>query len=377
MSSLDMTNNGAGQLYLKAIISTAPSIQVINTRLPGGEHLEYSPEASRMSRVVSSLASRFGLWQSLKITLYERKQLLVDMIQAQELIKSHNAESVWIVLLSPECILLAHSLIKNGVKLRVTILDVPEYLFASRYVSRNIAKRLLNLFAEILRGAISVSVISAKMQDRYRKLYGIDTVVIRPISPIPIERRSTSCKRRTLRIVFAGSLYAKDEWNALLESLTALQWKIADRNIVIYFLGAFPLYGAACSRRVKRLGYLPSAEAAAIARKCDVAYLPYWFSSTNALVSATSFPSKLGFYLASGLPVFNHGPNTSEVTSLMQDFNIGVSCHSLKVEDIATALERLVRLEQISATQHEIRDLVISEMSSQSVGRKFVEFISK
>lgn len=377
MTPVDMTKDGAGQLYLKSIISTAPHVRVVNTRLPEGGYLEYASEAGRFSRALTSLASRIGAWQTLKVALYERKQLSRDMQRAQELLNSYEAESGWITLSSPECILLAHSLIKKGVKIRVTVWDAPEHLLSSQNIYRTTTKRLLNLFTEVLRGATSVSVISYNMQERYRSQLNITAVVIRPVSTLPREDQKTFTHRRTLRIVFAGSLYAKVEWNALLKSLAAQQWRIADQKVVIYFVGAFPLRGALLDRRVKRLGHLPTAAAAAICRKCDVAYLPYWLSGENALVAATSFPSKLAFYLGSGLPILNHGPKTSETTRIMHDFEIGVSCHSLDVDDIANALEALVRYKKLNGMQQAIRNLIVSELSAQSVGRHFVEFISK
>lgn len=377
MSPVDMTKDGAGQLYLKGIISTAPYVRVVNTRLPEGGYLEYASAAGRISRALTSLASRIGVWQTLKIALYERKQLSRDTQRAQELLNSYEAESGWITLSSPECILLAHSLIKKGVKIRVTVWDAPEHLLSSQNICRNTTKRLINLFTEVLRGATSVSVISYNMQERYRSQLDITAVVIRPVSALPQEGKKTVSHRRTLRLVFAGSLYAKVEWNALLKSLAAQQWRIANRKVIIYYLGTFPLRGALFDRRVKRLGHLPTAEAAAICRKCDVAYLPYWLSGDNALVAATSFPSKLAFYLGSGLPVFNHGPKTSETTRIMHDFEIGVSCHSLGVDNIAAALEALAQPEKLIIMQHEIRNLIHSELSAQSVGRHFVEFIYK
>ncbi len=377
MSPVDMAKDGAGQLYLKGVISTAPYVRVVSTRLPEGGYLEYASTASRISRALTSLASRIGAWQTLKIALYERKQLSLDARRAKELLSSYEADSGWITLSSPESILLAHSLIKKGVKIRVTVWDAPEHILVSQNISRTTTERLMNLFTEVLRGAKSVSVISYNMQERYQSQLDITAIVIRPVAALLQEEKKTVSHRRTLRIVFAGSLYAKVEWNALLKSLAAQQWRIADRKVVVYYLGAFPLRGAHFDRRVKRLGQMPTAEAAALCRKCDVAYLPYWISSDNALVASTSFPSKLAFYISNGLPVFNHGPKTSETTRIMHDFEIGVSCHSLDVDKIAAALEVLARPEKLIDIQQEIRNLILNELSAQSVEKHFIEFISK
>jgi hypothetical protein len=61
----------------------------------------------------------------------------------------------------------------------------------------------------------------------------------------------------------------------------------------------------------------------------------------------------------------------------MNNYDIGVSCHSLGVDNIAAALEALVRPQKSIVMQQEIRNLILSELSAQSVGRHFDEFISK
>jgi hypothetical protein len=377
LTPVDMGRNSAGQLYLSALMATTPSIRVVNARLPESGYLEYLPGAGWLSRALTSLASRLGAWQTLKLVLYERRQLPCDTLRAKEWRQSYGAESVWVTLSSPESILLAYSLIQCGLKLRVTVWDAPEQLLRSLNIGRKSAKWVMKTFAAVLRGATSVSVISTNMQLYYEAQYGIAPIVIRPVAAMPAFLQHATRRRRTLRVVFAGSLYAKTEWNALLKSLAAQQWRIAEKRVVIYFLGAFPLRGADYDRHVKRLGHRSSEEAAKISKKCDVAYLPYWLSDDRELVAATSFPSKLATYLSSGLPVLNHGPRTSEVTRIMCDHAIGISCHSLAVDEISSALKTLVQPANLMAMRQAIPHLVQYELSPEAVGRKFAEFMAE
>jgi hypothetical protein len=376
MTPVDMTKDGAGQLYLKALVSSVPLTSIISTRLPQGGYLEYSSGSGRISRAVASISSRLGIWQTMSILLYERKQLHCDTGRAQEMLKSHHAESCWITLSSPGCILLAHALMRSGVKVRVSVLDAPEHLLRTQNIFVAAAKHIMNRFGEVMRGATSVSVISTNMQERYRAQFGISAIVVRPICNMLPRSRKNIVHRRTLRLVFAGSLYAKEEWNALLRALDSMQWRIDERPIVVYFLGTFPLRGALSHRRVKQLGHRPAVEAAAICSKCDIAYLPYWLSGENAAIAATSFPSKLSFYLSCGLPLLNHGPATSETTRIMRDYEIGISCHSLAAEDIAHSLEALTRPAFMLATRKPMRNLVQMELSPAAVGEKFSIFLN-
>jgi len=378
LTPLDMGKDGAGQLYLKALISSTPSIQVVTIRFPEVEYLEYLPlsRGGWISRVLKSLLSRFGLWQTLRVALYERVYLSRDVKRAKGLFQYHRAESCWITLSSPECILLAHSLVKNNLKLRVTVWDVPEHLLSSLKISSIAAERLMSIFAKVMCGAASVSVIGTNMQEYYQSLFGINAVVIRPISSIPPDREKVIPKSGKLRIVFAGSLYAKNEWNALLKSLIAQNWCIANRKVVIYFVGAFPLYGAAWNKNVRKLGYIPAKQVVEICRTCDIAYLPYWLTKDKNVVATTSFPSKLALYLSCGLPVLNHGPRFSELTRIMNNYQIGISCHSLDAVDIKTSLEALIVIADKLSTRQSILNLVQVELSLESVGKRFVEFIN-
>lgn len=377
LTPVDIGKESAAPIYLKALTSTTSSIRVVTNRLPQGGYLEYRPGANRLFRALTSLISRLGAWQTFKLALYERQQLNLDTQQAQQSLQKHSAESCWITLSSAECILLAHTLLKSNVKLRVTVLDSPEYLLSSKKISQKAIERMMCLFAEVLQGAVSVSVISTNMQERYRAQYKVEATVIRPVASIPTDHQKTARRRRTLRLVFAGSLYAKTEWNALVKALSTRQWCIGDQRVVIYFLGAFPLRGVAHDRHVKQLGHRTASEAEAISKKCDVAYLPYWLSAKSNLVATTSFPSKLAAYASSGLPILNHGPQASEVTRIMRDHPIGVSCHSLVADDIMTALETLAKQTNLVAAQQAIRNLVLCELSATVVGQRFVEFMAK
>ena len=375
LTPVDMSGNSAGQLYLKTLTSTAPSTKFIICRVPERGYLEFSSGAGLISRAWISLTSRIGGWQTLKVVLYARGQLARDTCYARDMHGRHDAESSWLTLSSPECILLAHELISAGVKLRVTVWDAPEHLLSSQHIWKGVSVWLLRKFSEVLKGATSVSVISTNMQERYRADFGIHSVVLRPVAVASAQARKPR-KGSMLRIVFAGSLYAKVEWNAFLKALAGVKWRIAGKRVVVYFVGAFPLRGASLDRHVKKLGYLPADEAVAICRKCDIAYLPYWLTGTNSMVAATSFPSKLSLYLSCGLPVLNHGPQTSEVSRLMRDYEIGVSCHSLDVDEIAAALAALVRPVSVAGRMAAIDDFVHGELSPQSVGRQFLEFLT-
>ena len=147
------------------------------------------------------------------------------------------------------------------------------------------------------------------------------------------------------------------------------------KRVVIYFLGDYPLRGVKYDRHIKRLGFRSQREAADISSKCDVGYLPYWIASDHSLVASTSFPSKLSAYLGSGLPILNHGPEISETTRVMREYPIGISCHSLKVEDIYEALKQLNESQNSITTRQAIKKFIQSELSAIEIGKRVDSFL--
>ena len=74
----------------------------------------------------------------------------------------------------------------------------------------------------------------------------------------------------------------------------------------------------------------------------DVAYLPYWFDESYSIAVRLSFPSKFSTYLASGRPVFFHGPEDSSPANFIKKFPVGLCCHSLEESEIIRCLERFI-----------------------------------
>lgn len=375
LTTVDLKRDGAGEIYLRSLMATMQDIRFAIARLPDGGYLEYLPSASPLSRAMTSLTSRMGAWQIIKLIIYKYKKLNEDARQVKDLMLTNGADSCWIPVSSPEGILLANNLQKNGVKILITVLDTPEYLFKSKSLGNYVSDRMMTLFSELIRNANAVSVISNNMKERYQDLYRVKSTVIRPIASNSADKKQPARHRKIFRLVFAGSLYAKKEWNALLKALVMMNWSIADRYIVIYYLGAFPLRGAVIEPNVIRLGHRPLMEATAIIQKCDAGYLPYWLTGSDALVATTSFPSKLSTYIGCGLPIFNHGPEATEVTNIMKDHPIGVSCHSLEANEIISSLSLLVKTADTDFRQVAITNLIRSELSVDNIKQQFTKFI--
>lgn len=376
VSPVDLSRDSAGKIYLNALLDAAPEARFVHERLPWIGKMAYNPTSGRVVRAAASLAARIGAWQRFKLLVYRRRQLDEDFRRVVRLVQEHHTTSIWITLSTLEAIFLAERLSKLDIPLRVTVWDALEHLLQSQHVHGSMADRLERAFATTLRAASAVSVIGTNMHEMYKQRYGVDAWVIRPGAFRVEGGQDAGRSRSTLRLVFAGSLYAKTEWNALVSALNARNWTICGRRVVLYFLGSFPFRGASQNRRVVQLGFRPTAQAMAIASRCDLAYLPYWFSSEHKTVASTSFPSKLATYVSCGLPVLNHGPAYTEATRIMQDFPIGASCHSLAGDAIVSALEILADSSRTVTYRNAMRRLVDTELSTSIMRARFTEFIA-
>jgi hypothetical protein len=145
-----------------------------------------------------------------------------------------------------------------------------------------------------------------------------------------------------VRIVFAGSLYSKQEWNAFVTALEAVNWQIAGRDIQLEFVGTFPLKDAVRPPALVVHPPMSQQDTLSFMATADIGYLPYWMDPAKEFVARTSFPGKMTAYSASGLAIFHHGPATSSVTRFLLRYQYGVACASLQTADITDQLEALI-----------------------------------
>lgn len=216
---------------------------------------------------------------------------------------------------------------------------------------------MLRRFGEVLSRSSALSVIGESMQSAYAARYGKKGVILRHGIQdkyfLPWNDSYTSSGELTL--CFAGTLYAKEEWNALLRALDSVGWRVLDRDIKIRFIGVPPRFGAVKCDRVSYVGRLSFEDTIAEVASCQIAYLPYWFAKRQRVAAETSFPGKLSTYAASGIPVLFHGPTYASVPPFLARFPFGTCCHSLTPSVILRALEHIIADKQFHAGASDAR----------------------
>ncbi len=258
------------------------------------------------------------------------------LVQANHYYSSHQFNGVIVVLDDYKTILTGWRLSRRWrVPLYVYIWDDPDCVLSSSQVNQWLKRYALYNFAVTLKMAGKGAVVSENMQKDYHRVYGLDSLIVRHGISLKYynlpENRGVTQKTADGEIVigFAGTLYAISAWEALIEALNHLNWKVDNHDVRIRVLGYSFKFTATFPQRIEFLGYHSPENTIEILRKSTINYLPYPFEPSLYKFSRYSFPTKLSSYVASGAPIMVHAPEYSELFSFSQKNSMGITTSSL------------------------------------------------
>ena len=272
--------------------------------------------------------------------------------QAASFGQSEHVDAVWAVLHRPTLIYMARETARRlDVPLVVTVNDPPASFVKDLRWGGGPARRMEAEFAACVRSCHGLGTASEPMRQAYRERYGRESEVL-IMGAADEERRppgTMPAAGEDLVIGFAGSLYARAEWHALLEALAGASWRVAGRAVRVRHVGRPPPVPAFAAEHVEALGWRTPAEATDLMASSHVTYLPYWFDEDRGPSVRLCFPNKLTTYLAAGRPVLYHGPRASSPAEFLARYRAGVTCHSLAADEIRAALTGLFESEAVYA----------------------------
>lgn len=298
---------------------------------------------SRMRRV--PYVGRFlNRWLHFPVVLM--RQLYVKLIFSRKVlsfIRQENARLLWFVLNSSEIIALAESVSRKAkVPFVVTVWDPPER--AAYFLNYDVYSKyfLLKDFGRVLKKASRLALASENMVNEYAIRYGIQAVPFIQGVPSTLKQQPVPrpLKKDELTIGFAGSLYARKTWDALVSALDAVNWVIAGRAVRIVYCGKQFAEQAQSARHICFMGWRNVSEVIKIFKSVDLAYVPYIFDEKETLWGRLCFPNKIPIYLASGCPLFAHAPSGSSPVEFLKKYNCGIACNSIEGGEIVSALEK-------------------------------------
>ncbi|MFH2101993.1 MAG: hypothetical protein ABIJ39_01375 [Chloroflexota bacterium] len=309
--------------------------------------------------------------------LYLKSRLFEAPILAKEILQhalDSRADYIWIFLNSPYLISLAKALAKQkSIPLLATVWDPPER-FAEDIKVHNLANKMtLTDFEFVIRNSKQLGVASEGMKEEYLKRFQKNSVILIHGLPKDYQRQPITSPHSTHEFVigFAGNMYAVKEWQALLDTLANLKWKLEGRQVRIRLLGTNALlHSLSPNMQVEYLGWRSMEQTIDILSSSDLAYLPYWLDEEHRYITSMCFPNKMSIYLAAGIPIFYHGPVTGSPAEFMKKYPVGLGCHSLDIAEIAKTLEQFVTSDSIYKTAAKAIELAIDEELNLSVFQK-------
>lgn len=373
LTSTPPNHKGVGDIFLENAIKDIPTDNIVRVSVIKNSVEAYPKKWSGItSHVIKVEKTHIPVMSSYKLISFKIAHCSDVVDKVIDIIKRNNIEKVWATLSSPELILLAKALYdREKVNLYSTIWDIPEYLLANNNINYFLSSHIQKIFGEVLSVSKKISVIDEGMKEFLPNKLHSKIHIIRNGIDFPKPLITKVKDGNTIKIVFSGSIYAKKEWNCLVESLITTNFIINNKQVELICIGRLPRFGIKKDPRINFLGYLPNSEVLNILADCDIGYVPYWFDKCKINVVQTSFPGKVSSYIASNLKILFHGPKNATVVEFLNKFKVGEYCTALSVNEMLTSLSN------VDAITIEKEDSVLAknELSSGEMKSKFYQFI--
>ncbi|MBA3992058.1 MAG: glycosyl transferase [Cyanobacteria bacterium DS2.3.42] len=326
------------------------------------------------------LPGKIGALESFLAEKYTEKVTVKKIArQAAEFGTQFGADAVWCVVQGQTMIRLANQVADlMNVPLLTEVWDPPTWWLRANKVDSWSQNLILADFASAMKKSVRFAAASWAMAESYESLYGCRSITVIPSLDAALAKPPATGmnKEDELTIGMAGQLYSSKEWENLLLTLKHAQWKIGNRNVKIKVLGRAVTFQSNSPMNVEYLGWRTQAESIDILSQMDVMYCPYWFDPVFKEEASLSFPSKLTTYLATGRPVFFHGPDYASPAKFLKQHNAAVLCHDLARSDIYNQLDRLVSNAELYRQTAENGSKAFHQHLTLDIMRKqFAEFL--
>jgi glycosyltransferase involved in cell wall biosynthesis len=319
----------------------------------------------RIAEGIDQLDARYRRWPG----------IVHDVVKLGQ---AHQVDIVWAVLDSPMTIYLAAKVAARlSVPLHAQIWEPAERVGQLNQVNRLLVGLLLRDFDRTIQYARCCAVVSEAMRNEYQTVSPRTIIVRHGLEEKHWRPPSDSLHDDSQLVIgFAGSLYASQEWIALIRALNEVNWRIHDRDVKIVLLSQRCPVITSQAAHIEYYGWRPVAQVLEILSRADILYLPYWLDPQYETTVKLAFPTKLSTYLAVGKPVLYHGPADSSPAHFMHMYPFGYMCNSLESEEILHVLSRFsiehTEYRIMAAQTHIARE---EELSFARFKRSFAEFI--
>ena len=357
ITSVKALNGGVGQIFLDRMFLSFENIRYVRLiptggKIPGviGKAISKTVLKSKIVGVADFVIDIFLILPVLTVYLLtvKRNTCLFVTMSSRTIYRA-----VWIV-----------SYFRKKQKLVSIVWDMPSYLMDFNSRRFNWINRLDNFFFNQVISNSNVVITMGNRMDlalanRLKKLP--HSMHVRSALVTTSNKATPKPPSDTLKIVFAGSIYAKVTWNSFVNALSDMAWEIEGVKIELHLIGRVPMLDPKLPIEIKTYGQLEHRQVSAILENCDIGYVPYSFDNNFKEAALTSWPGKISDYVASDLPFFYHGPKESEVFDAIQRSGAGVLCASMESTEIVRALKEIIRLR--ASLNGQIPNFIKNELS--------------
>ena len=381
---------GVGGVYLRDLCLMYPADKLAFAILPGIGNGAWPDALADAPRTTLDVVPErgFNRWgrrvqrssRGLFDRYVDRRHLPRLIDQIARFAERVKPDVLWVPLAGPTMINIASTLAARLERpMLTTVWDAPDYALPHYWAIEGSAlNRLMARFAEAIRASVRCAVASPEMGRAYEAKYGTPCVPMIHGMPESQWLRPTGMRdpNEPFVIGYAGSLYARREWDALIAALSSVNWQIGGRAVIVRVLAASLDVRATGPARIEFLGWHSTTDAIAILSQCDVCYVPYWFDDAFRAGVELSFPNKVSLYLAAGRPIFFHGPRESTPTRFLSRWPVGVASHSLDTGDVLRALTTAATDDAFhDAAAAAIPPVLREELGLHVFRRRFAEFV--
>ena len=183
----------------------------------------------------------------------------------------------------------------------------------------------------------SIDVISVRMQEQYKKQYGINSIVITRCISDDFPQNNKISKDK-INILMGGYGNASMPWpNPLVETINQLNKKI-DCQLFLFD----PKLKQYENKYIKVSNLIDENSFNNLLETINIGYACDDLSPNKARFAQLSLPTKIITYIGAGIPFIYHGPLDSTVNDLIKTIEVGIVVSTNNSHDLVIAFETLL-----------------------------------
>jgi glycosyltransferase involved in cell wall biosynthesis len=372
-------NRTAGSIFYEKIIKTygagnflilsSDKLKNINTGAPF-KSLTIDLKNSYNSRITRRIAKYFSflLYLFILIKWFVKKKTFINEI-------NRFKPNTLLICLRGNLMVIIRDLIEElGFKGNIVLYD-SDTIYPDKSRGWFLFKNIELNYNWLVSKSSSIIVPGEGMRDMYRMKNVNRIEIIR----VPFNDNTSRCSNgikfnNEITVFFAGSIYAEKTLLTFISSLEILSQKNASLKFNLIIASKKKLNVSSFNFEITQTGWLNEIELKKHIDKSSFAYVPYSFEKKSALQMTFAFPSKIGFYISNGLPIFFHGPQYSAVNKFVEKNELGVCCLSNNTSDTLKSIENMIRI--VRYEKNELNKKIISSYNTDFSNKVFSDKLS-